>query len=96
METNNPHWQYYLDHMGSWLDYAKELPTEYRQCVFEGRDVERYKTILGEVSKLDPGEEKDILADGLYRALEMSPLKADYPYVEPSDLPSIQAARPPP
>ena len=94
MEINNPHWQYYLDHMGSWLDYAKELPTEYRQCVFEGRDVERYKTILGEVSRLDPGEEKDILADGLYRALEMSPLKADYPYVEPSDLPSIQAARP--
>ena len=94
MDINTPHWQYYYDTMGSWLDYAAELQTEYRQCLLEGRDAEKYKPALDEISKLASGEEKDILADALYKALEMTPVKADYPYGEPSDLAGIQAARP--
>ncbi|MCR5263119.1 MAG: ADP-ribosylglycohydrolase family protein [Clostridiales bacterium] len=94
MEINNPHWQYYLDNMGAWVDYALELQTEYRQCDLEGRDVTKYKAALDEISKLGSGEEKDILADAMYKALEMTPIKDGYPYDEPSDLAGIQAARP--
>ena len=94
MEINNPHWQYYLDNMGAWVDYALELQTEYRQCDLEGRDVAKYKAALDEISKLGSGEEKDILADAMYKALEMTPIKDGYPYDEPSDLAGIQAARP--
>ncbi|NLZ37089.1 MAG: ADP-ribosylglycohydrolase family protein [Clostridiales bacterium] len=94
MDNKAPFWQYYYDKMGSWLDFAREIETEYRQCLFEGRDVVKYKPFVDLINTMPSTEEKDIMADAMYKTLQMTPLRSDFTYIEPSDLGGIKDARP--
>ena len=78
-----------------WECYADEMRTEYRQSLEEGLDVEKYKGLFEEIAKLESGEVKDSLADAIYKLIRRAPIRADYKYDEPSDLPAIRALRKP-
>ena len=77
----------------TWERYEKELDVEYKQSIEEGKDIEQYKNLFDTVFALPNNEYKEQLADVLYKIVMEAPTVADYPHEEPSDLPSIQAAR---
>ncbi|MBO5109214.1 MAG: ADP-ribosylglycohydrolase family protein [Clostridia bacterium] len=81
---------------GQWWEvYADEMRTEYRQSMEEGLDIERYAGLFEEVAKMESCSVKDALADALYQLIRTAPIRADYTYDEPSDLPAIKALRKP-
>lgn len=73
-----------------WEFYSSNLTTEYRQSVEEGLDIEAYKDLFLAVSRLPKDEHKKKMGDILFEIVSTAGQKADYPYLEPSDLPSIQ------
>ena len=74
----------------SWENYAQQLASEYRQSREEGLQIEAYKGVFSEISRLQPGAEKDRLADALYHIVATAEVKRDYPYHEPSSLDAIR------
>lgn len=79
---------------GQWWEvYAEEMRTEYRQSIEEGLAIEPYKGLFEEVAKMESSTIKDSLADALYQLIRHAPIRADYAYDEPSDLPAIKALR---
>ncbi len=77
----------------TWERYEKELDVEYKQSVEEGKDIEQYKALFDAVFAMPNNEYKEKMADVLYTLVSEAPMREGYPYVEPSDLPSIQAQR---
>jgi len=88
------YWKEYNNTIGAWANPAANLWVEYRQCLKEGLDVEQYEKTVREVNELPDSEQKKILAEAIYKALEISPMRTDYPYDEPSTLDEIRAKRP--
>ena len=81
------------EHMHVWECYSKELDVEYKQSFEEGKDIEKYKALFEAVEAMPDGADKESAADLLYRLITSAPQRADYPYVEPSDLPGIRKER---
>ncbi len=75
--------------------YANGILTEYRQSYEEGLDIARYRDLFVAVSRMDNDEYKAQMADVLFRIVENAPMRADYNYVEPSDLEGILSQRKP-
>lgn len=73
--------------------YPSNLEQEYKQCVEEGLDIERYESLFQSVATLPKGEIKKEFGDILQKIVFNSPMKADYPYTEPSDLTEIRSLR---
>lgn len=78
-----------------WEFYSSNLMTEYTQSIEEGLEIEAYKDVFASVSRLPKDEKKKKLGDVLFEVVHGARQKEDYPYVEPSDLESIQALRRP-
>ena len=76
-----------------WEVYASQLMTEFRQCMDEGLDIEKYRSLFEAVSAMPLDENKEKMADVLFDIVQNAPLCEDFAYVEPSDLESIFAAR---
>lgn len=81
--------------MQDWDLYSSDLGTEFKQSADEGRDVEVYRGLFEAAGRLPSGEVKKKLGDLLFETVMKTPLRADYPYTEPSDLDSIRALRAP-
>ncbi len=77
----------------SWENYAQQLPNEYRQSLDEGLDIEAYKGVFSEVARLQPGAEKDALADALYQIVSSAGMRKDFSYHEPSAIDGIRFLR---
>ena len=75
--------------------YPVNLLTEYQQCIDEGLDIEAYKDVFTAVYYLPNNEIKKQLGDALFQVVCTAKMRENYPYNEPSDLPSIQALRKP-
>lgn len=78
-----------------WEFYSSNLMTEYAQSIEEGLDIEAYKDVFAAVSRLPKDEKKKKLGDVLFEVVHSARQKEGYPYIEPSDLESIQALRKP-
>ncbi|MBQ3085163.1 MAG: ADP-ribosylglycohydrolase family protein [Clostridia bacterium] len=74
-----------------WEFYSSHIQTEYRQCLEEGLDVEKYADLFTAVSLLPKDEIKKKLGDTLFEIVSSAAQKEGYPYTEPSDLESIRA-----
>ena len=75
--------------------YATALSVEYRQSMEEGLDLEAWKDVFASVHNLSASEEKTAMANVLFDVVRKAPMRADYPYQEPSDLEGIRALRKP-
>lgn len=79
-----------------WVLLGQDIMTEYEQCEMEGRDVAKYKPIVDGFCTLNNEQlrplEKSL--EALYEVMDAAPIKADYPFAEPSDLDGIFAACP--
>ena len=83
-----------LNAMDNWELYSSCLDIEMRQCRDEGRDVAQYEKLAQVISEMKRTPVREELANTLYKALMDAPIRADFPYSEPSDLEGIRAARP--
>ena len=77
----------------AWEIYSRSLLTEYRQLTEEGYDVEYLKPVFEAVAKLPDSDEKEDMADALYRLAVSGYTDPNYEYVEPSDYEGIAAER---
>ena len=82
-----------LSLLHSWELYSSSLPIEFRQSMEEGKDIESYRSLMESVDKLPISQEKEDLADAIYRLIISAPQRSDYLYEEPSDLAKIRALR---
>lgn len=73
--------------------YPQDMMTEYVQSMEEGLDVEKYKGLFEEISKLEPGEYKTRMSDVVYEMVINANMRSDYKYNEPSTLEEIKALR---
>ncbi len=81
------------DALGAWESYQRDISVEFEQSLEEGLDVERYGDVFRAAAKMEDCAEKEQIADALFRLIMRAPVRADYPYAEPSDLESIRKCR---
>ena len=79
--------------MGEWEFYCNDIEHEYKQCVDEGLDIEKYKDIFTSVKNLPKTEIRKKFSDVLFEAVCSAPIREGYKYNEPSDLEEIKALR---
>lgn len=79
----------------SWELYGEEMMTEYKQCIEEGLDVEQYKSLFEAVSKMPRGENKEKMADVIFKIVSEAKTVEGYKYNEPSTIDEIKALRKP-
>lgn len=77
-----------------WLRTECDLDVEWKQAMEEGKDVAYLEDICKRTAKQSGSREADALAEQLRLTLLAAPMREDYPYVEPSTLEEIRAARP--
>jgi ADP-ribosylglycohydrolase len=70
-----------------WIKLQKDLKFEWRQLCDEGYVVESFKDRCAAISS--SAEDREAEAVALAKEMKSMPIKADYPYCEPSDLESI-------
>ena len=80
----------------SWECYGPDLAIDYQQALDEGRDVRHAGDIVQAVCNYPNGLEKERLADVLFGIFCHAPMRPDYPWTEPDDLPEIRQLRPEP
>ncbi len=78
------------DQIPAWESYSQNIALEYEQSMEEGKDLARYAGLFAEVDKMPYSEEKEKMCDILFNMVQKAPLRADFPYVEPSDWEEIQ------
>ncbi len=76
--------------LNTWELYSEDLMTEYTQCMEEGLDIEKYKSMFHSISKLDKGRVKEKFADVIFEIVASAIKRDDYIYKEPSSLEEIQ------
>ncbi|MCQ2427682.1 MAG: ADP-ribosylglycohydrolase family protein [Clostridia bacterium] len=76
-----------------WENYSKQLDVEYRQSLEEGKDIESLKPLFDAVAALPDSEYKDTISDAVFGMVCDAPIKAGYPYEEPSDIEGIRRLR---
>lgn len=80
--------------MADWELYSAVIKIEMRQCRDEGKDVAKYEKLAEAIAEMERTPVREEFANILYKALMDAPIRAGYPYMEPSDLEGIRAARP--
>ena len=79
-----------------WILLGQDIMTQYEQCEMEGRDVALYMPVVDAFCKLNGDQLRPLegALEELYKVMDNAPIKADYPFTEPSDLEGIFAACP--
>ncbi len=78
-----------------WLPYSSAILDEYKQCLDEGLDIERYKDVFYAISNLPNSEIKKKFGDVIYDIVITAEQRENYKYVEPSQLSNIKELRKP-
>lgn len=73
--------------------YPSDLLLEYNQCIEEGLDIEKYKTLFESVAALENGDIKNSMSDIIFDIVINAEMRKDYKYNEPSDLEGIKNLR---
>ncbi len=75
--------------------YPADIMWEYKQCIDEGLDIEKYKELFEAISRLPHDEIADDLGDTIFKIISNAPIKDGYEFNEPSGLEEIKALRKP-
>lgn len=73
-----------------WMKYAPDMMTEWQQMMEEGRDVAKYREVCERILTLSETEDCEAMALETAKKMAAAPLRADYPYIEPSDYDRIR------
>ncbi len=75
-----------------WIAFAPELEVEWKQCLDEGLEVADCEEVCRQAAKLPSFPLS--AAEDLARVLHGRPIRTDFPFEEPDDLPAILEKRP--
>lgn len=75
-----------------WVHFAPDMFTEWQQSMDEGHEVADMRAVCETVAQ--KGSAWDETARALAAQMQKAPIRADYPYMEPSDYEGILSARP--
>ena len=75
--------------------YIDDIMAEYNQCIEEGLDVEKLKSLFESVSAMENGAMKAKMSELIFEAVMNADIRKDYKYNEPNDLKGIRALRRP-
>lgn len=75
-----------------WLSDSSSLKYEWYQCNEEGRDVTGLKEKINAIRAIPAGRAREAAAGALLDETIVLPMRADYPYNEPTDLEAIHTA----
>ncbi len=73
--------------------YTDDIMAEYNQCIEEGLNIEKYKSLFESVAAMKNGAEKTKMSDVIFDIVMSSEIRKDYKYNEPNDLEKIRALR---
>ncbi len=73
-----------------WMKYAPDMMTEWQEMMEEERDVEHFKEACDKIVKLSETEDCEATALEMAKQMAEAPMRADYPYIEPSDYDEIK------
>lgn len=76
-----------------WDFYSSNLMIEYQQCIDEGIDIETYKDLFFDISKLPNNEYKSTFGDIIFDIVSNAKQMDSYAYFEPTDLEGIRDLR---
>ncbi len=79
----------------SWEFYASSVMDEYQQSLDEGLDIEPYKDIFYDISRLPKSDIKKKFGDVIFDIVINAKQRANYQYIEPSELSDIRDLRKP-
>ncbi|MGL4373175.1 MAG: ADP-ribosylglycohydrolase family protein, partial [Turicibacter sp.] len=77
-----------------WMKYGNDLSIEYKQAVDEGKEVEYLKEICDQIVATSQHEDCEVLAKEVREKLIHAKVRANYPFIEPSDLNEINLQKP--
>ena len=77
-----------------WMKHSERLKDEIIQCRYEGKDVEELEREVQIVLNLQEGEDKERLADAVYKKLQKSPIRSDFSFKEPETYDAIRKILP--
>lgn len=77
-----------------WIKYETMLRDEWRQCMDEGKDVAAFEELSRVISENAGETDCRSAAAELGALMQCAQQRADYPFVEPSDLEDIKSVRP--
>lgn len=79
-----------------WVRYETGLRVEFEECLMEGRDVEKYRSLVESILALggDFADANPEIVVSIGELLTSSPIREDYPYIEPNDLAEILVSSP--
>lgn len=94
LETRDPHQEFRVKKeiqpsyqaLHWWEVYSTQLSIEYKQCLDEGKDITKLKTLMESIQALETSTYKEQLADTLHNMILNTPYAPDYPYNEPDEL----------
>lgn len=76
-------------------EYPSEIMAEYKQCLEEGLDVEKYKNLFEAVDALEDGDTKTRMCDVLFETVMNAGIRYNYIFNEPNKLDDIRELRKP-
>lgn len=79
----------------NWDSYCHDILWEYKQCIDEGLDIEKYEAMFECAATLPRDETRKSFTDALFEAVNKAKIIEGYKYNEPSDLKGIKALRKP-
>jgi len=77
-----------------WILFAPDMVLEWKQARDEGRDVRLLRAVCEEIAKRAKTESMEEMAKAMKVQLDNAPMIKNYPFLEPSDYPGIQSAKP--
>lgn len=77
-----------------WIFYSDMLEDEYKECIQEGRAVERFWDEIKRVKAIAEEGNRETAARQLLLEMENTPVRDDFPYIEPDEYESIAALLP--
>lgn len=77
-----------------WMKHSERLKDEIIQCRYEGKDVQELESEVQVVLNLEEGEDKERLADAVYKKLQKIPVCPDFPFQEPQTYDDIRQILP--
>lgn len=73
--------------------YSSDIMAEYKQCIEEGLDIEKYKDLFESVAKMKSGPEKAKMCDTIFEIVMGAKMRSDYKYNEPNEYKKIKKLR---
>ena len=77
-----------------WIYFSDMLDDEYKECIQEGKEVERFRSEIENIKSMRDDRARENAARQLLLAMERTPVTDSFPYIEPDEYEKIASLLP--